>query len=309
MFQGNAKPEPCKEGDSYNEDCNTCTCTSTGVYACTRRACYHGPQFPDTPTKAPKSKRDVNEVEASSGCDKGPSYSDGCNTCVCSGERYACTKKFCFPAPVILPHSSKETVSKRDTTTENKGCDKGQSYSDGCNTCVCQGNVYACTLRACFPTSVILPQPSKATISKRDVPTESKGCDKGESYSDGCNTCVCQGNVYACTLRACFPADIAPASQKTKRAVDKGCDKGQSYYDGCNTCVCSGGSYACTEKACIVVKGHPDTVNVEHSKKRREIEESTGKYDPPKATDQNILKFDVERCTPSEVKNQVRLLI
>lgn len=228
------------------------------MYACTRKACFLGPQFPDTVTEAPKAKRDVDHLN-NPACDKGASYFDGCNTCVCQENLYICTKKYCFTAPDLLSQPSKATVSKRDVPTTSPACDKGPSYFDGCNTCVCHGNIYACTLKLCFAAPVILPQPSKATVSKRDVPTSSEGCDKGPSYFDGCNTCTCMGNVYACTLRHCFEGDL-----------------------------------------------FPDTVYKEPSKKRREIEESTGKYDPPKESNLNILRFDAERCTPKEVKNQVK---
>jgi hypothetical protein len=42
--------EKCEPGHQYQQDCNTCTCSETGRYFCTRRACYHGPIFPDTIT-------------------------------------------------------------------------------------------------------------------------------------------------------------------------------------------------------------------------------------------------------------------
>lgn len=40
-------------GHQYEKDCNTCTCTETGVTVCTERACYYGPTHEDTikPTK------------------------------------------------------------------------------------------------------------------------------------------------------------------------------------------------------------------------------------------------------------------
>lgn len=38
----------CKEGETFEKECNTCTCTSAGKFVCTLKACYDGPQFPDT---------------------------------------------------------------------------------------------------------------------------------------------------------------------------------------------------------------------------------------------------------------------
>lgn len=112
MVQAYAKPESCTEGHQYTQDCNTCTCTTTGIYACTRMACYHGPQFPDTAPETPKSKRDLEDEHENSGCDKGASYFDGCNTCVCQGNHYACTLKACFPNISIQP--LKPAVAKRE---------------------------------------------------------------------------------------------------------------------------------------------------------------------------------------------------
>lgn len=40
--------EKCEPGHQYQQDCNTCTCSETGRYFCTRRACYYGPIYPDT---------------------------------------------------------------------------------------------------------------------------------------------------------------------------------------------------------------------------------------------------------------------
>jgi hypothetical protein len=49
FVHSDASDEPkCKQGETYEKDCNTCHCTDAGVEVCTERACYNGPQFPDT---------------------------------------------------------------------------------------------------------------------------------------------------------------------------------------------------------------------------------------------------------------------
>lgn len=87
--------EPCTQGQSYEEDCNTCTCTDTGKFICTRRACYHGPQFPDTvdtPTPAKALKKRQTEP-----CVVGHVYEKDCNKCTCIDTKiYVCTRRACI---------------------------------------------------------------------------------------------------------------------------------------------------------------------------------------------------------------------
>ncbi|CRK97498.1 CLUMA_CG010887, isoform A [Clunio marinus] len=92
--------QPCTTGHSYEQDCNTCTCTETGIYQCTLRACISPdePRFPDTvaeeTTQGIRALRDVSSATAR--CVDGHSYHDGCNTCVCTNGLYACTLIACI---------------------------------------------------------------------------------------------------------------------------------------------------------------------------------------------------------------------
>lgn len=144
-------------------------------------------------------------------------------------------------------------------------------------------------------------------------------CTQGHSYNDDCNSCTCgNAGIYVCTRRTCyngpqFPDSPTPA--RKKREDKPACDKGQKYFDGCNNCVCVNDKfYACTERACFPGPTFPDAVPIkdktirvdEATRSRREVQESTGKYDPPRPNQLPFLRFDVERCTPYEVKNQVR---
>lgn len=56
--------------------------------------------------------------------------------------------------------------------------------------------------------------------------------------NDGCNTCVCENDVWACTERAC---------------QDQPCEDGATMPadDGCNTCTCSDGEWQCTLLGCL----------------------------------------------------------
>ncbi|MBK6694112.1 MAG: hypothetical protein IPG50_18185 [Myxococcales bacterium] len=105
---------------------------------------------------------------------------DGCNTCSCSGGRWACTELFCGPP--------------RRPGGRGSVCTEGQTRpaGDGCNTCACNGGQWGgCTELACAPR----PQRPRA-----------QGCTEGETMSlDGCNTCTCNGGHFACTEMFCAP--------------------------------------------------------------------------------------------------------
>ena len=152
---------------------------------------------------------------------------------------------------------------------------------------------------------------------KRDVTTEAPKCKQGDAYEHDCNTCTCNElGLYVCTRRACYDGpqfpDTAPISEPSRKRRDvtteaPKCKQGDAYEHDCNTCTCNElGLYVCTRRACYDGPQFPDTASIsEPSRKRREIEESTGKYDPPRKTD-NILSYEIERCAPNEIKNKVK---
>ncbi|XP_049943013.1 serine protease inhibitor I/II [Schistocerca serialis cubense] len=69
--------QECTPGQTKKQDCNTCNCTPTGVWACTRKGC-------------PPHKREIS-------CEPGTTFKDKCNTCRCGsdGKSAACTLKAC----------------------------------------------------------------------------------------------------------------------------------------------------------------------------------------------------------------------
>lgn len=111
-------------GESFPADdgCNTCSCTSGGLVACTDMACPGGCLY-DGVSYQP-----------------GDTFwsSDGCNKCSCSeGGMVGCTKMAC---------------GGPGCWSEGVYYEPGQSFPapDGCNTCSCIGNGQAaCTLKAC----------------------------------------------------------------------------------------------------------------------------------------------------------------
>jgi hypothetical protein len=255
----------CKQGDSYQEDCNTCTCNEVGLFVCTRRACYDGPQFPDTAplTEAPRHRRDV--TTESPKCKQGDSYQEDCNTCTCNEVGlFVCTRRACYDGPQF-PDTAPLTEAprhRRDVTTEAPKCKQGDSYQEDCNTCTCnEVGLFVCTRRACydgpqFPDTAPL---TEAPRHRRDVTTEAPKCKQGDSYQEDCNTCTCNElGLFVCTRRAC--------------------------YDG---------------------PQFPDTAPLtEAPRHRRDANETTGKYDPPRVT-LSILRFMPERCQPGFVTKKV----
>lgn len=99
-------------------------------------------------------------------------------------------------------------------------------------------------------------------------------------------------------------------------AAEEPCVQGHSYEIDCNTCTCQENKiYVCTQRACYNGPQFADTpVDSQHqpvaphNHHRRDVNVSTGKYDLPVTKAPNYLRFDVDRCEPNEVKNQVRKL-
>ncbi|XP_066159341.1 serine protease inhibitor I/II-like [Euwallacea fornicatus] len=74
-----ASNEECTPGEVKKEDCNTCSCVSTGRWVCTKIRC--------------SKKREVSTKTCVNG--QTTSLDNGCNTCVCSNQIWICTQKFC----------------------------------------------------------------------------------------------------------------------------------------------------------------------------------------------------------------------
>lgn len=52
----------CTQGDTYNKDCNVCTCEEFGIYVCSQKACYDGPQLPNTIALAESTSYSVADI-------------------------------------------------------------------------------------------------------------------------------------------------------------------------------------------------------------------------------------------------------
>jgi hypothetical protein len=150
------------------DGCNTCSCTETGVWTCTLVGCRPSPSgsggrnatggrsatggypaaggsiatggYPAAggsiatggyPAAGGSIATGGSPASGGSGavCTDGATKMQDCNTCICGGGAWACTKKACPPAV----------------------CKDGETKNDGCNSCKCAGGTWACTNRACPP--------------------------------------------------------------------------------------------------------------------------------------------------------------
>ncbi|WAR00271.1 hypothetical protein MAR_024643 [Mya arenaria] len=97
----------------------------------------------------------------------------------------------------------------------------GQSYSDGCNTCI---QPTAPGVSVVVFQAMVLPS-TRSALEQEDIDQDNSYCtdyrgrlvSPGQSYSDGCNTCMCgsYGQPTYCTQRFCggLPSHGLPVHQ------------------------------------------------------------------------------------------------
>lgn len=112
----------CEPGDVMMMDCNTCSCTEDGQWACTEIGCAS------------------SGADSGGACDPADMPVDECNQCSCVGGEWLCTAIGCDP-----------TVG---STSDSGGgtCDPADNPTDGCNECTCADGQWECTDRACPET-------------------------------------------------------------------------------------------------------------------------------------------------------------
>jgi hypothetical protein len=70
---------------------------------------------------------------------------------------------------------------------------------------------------------------------------------EGESFTVGCNACVCVNGQTKCISRGCEPA---PTEGSCITSEGKVIANGASIEDSCNVCTCNDGTFLCTEMDC-----------------------------------------------------------
>ena len=152
------QPDQCVPGSTRTADCNTCTCTDEGTWACTDAACEC-------------EAGDMREAD------------DGCNTCSCFEGRWACTMRQCGDTCTLGQIQSDDCSNCVCTdfgdgpvwacTLNECQCVEGERRpaEDGCNYCTCTDGQWECSLLGCVV------------------------CTPGEVQTDdGCNQCTCDGS-------------------------------------------------------------------------------------------------------------------
>ena len=123
------KPNECIPGTRWQEDCNWCYCTSTGIGACTLRGCLGKISLPGSAINHSLRKRQtINQYQPTSGgeviytlediqdpkftCTPSLSFKVDCNTCWCAADgkrpRY-CTRIACNPRPQTVAPTTRRS--------------------------------------------------------------------------------------------------------------------------------------------------------------------------------------------------------
>ena len=167
-------------GQSFKEDCNTCTCTSSGI-SCTLLLCISW------------TGGASGNMGGASGNMGGPGGSGGSGG---SGGK-------------IGSGGAGGTISKPDAAPQVCLVDEltyavGETFKRDCNTCTCLADGVSCTKMVCpSPTDAAADLPRSADAGQ----TCSYGGRNyliGESFKIDCNTCNCTSIGLACTGMACL---------------------------------------------------------------------------------------------------------
>jgi len=260
MFCGGKKEEPvCVDGETKMDDCNTCHCAN-GVWACTLMFCGGKKEEKSEVCIGAGGTRQCFPAKRSQGCTLGETKKEDCNTCACAGlgdeNFWLCTMMRCPEKRAISVDGASTCISAGGTMQcfpskkQEPECTDGDTKKEDCNTCVCNGGVWACTLMLCLgrreeakadPASTCISAGGTMQCfpSKKEEPV----CTDGDTKKVDCNDCVCSGGVWACTYRMCLGTWA-----ETKR--DESCTAGKAYKIDCNWCICDAGEWLCTLRTC-----------------------------------------------------------
>lgn len=185
----------CEPGDTMMQDCNTCSCTEDGQWACTDIGC--------DPTAG-------TSADSGADCDPATEPQDECNTCSCVDGEWACTAIGCDP-----------TAGSSDTGTGV--CDPADNPTNGCNTCECDENgEWACTEEECPempPVAICGDDPANDPITVTDAAIAGDTLLVSVSHGGGCvahgyGTCwdglFAESNPVQATLQMSHDANEDP---------------------------------------------------------------------------------------------------
>ncbi|KAK3928140.1 Serine protease inhibitor I/II [Frankliniella fusca] len=224
----------CQPGATWNDGCNDCRCTDTGVSLCTQRACIgRPPQLPVADECVPGTtwKQGCNGCRCTATgravctqmacltrrsvqCEPGTTWKMDCNTCWCTAQgRAACTLMGCLHLGSGVGGGPLQVANE---------CEPGTTWKQDCNTCTCSSaGVASCTYKLCLPQPQQPQQPrlERAVAEARPGPGPGR-CGQGEVWKEACNTCRCTPDGQpACTRRRCI---ATPGEQKAAVPVHPG---------------------------------------------------------------------------------------
>jgi hypothetical protein len=216
---------------------------------------------------------------------------DGCNTCVCTSQGIACTKRACSKdvcvhnkivrsvgekwsisddvpvasgnagaaAPTgdrIIPVEICGKQSSSGSSGASGSTSGGSSGGSSSGSCEClAGGVIACSVSA-VPAKPSRPAEAAPIAPQADCLCESPSglVPVGTKFNNDCNTCVCTVSGVSCTEIACAP--------KTCDYQGKKLQIGETAFDGCNSCACmetrEGAALTCTANFCGDAGGPSD---------------------------------------------------
>merc|ERR550517_2086164 len=126
-----------EEGDNWTENCNSCMCTNSRS-SCTKRLC--AAPFLASSIRAEESSQCLDREGTTR--DIGESWTEDCNSCMCTKSGSSCTKKLCnFD---LRAEEGSQCLDREGTTREI-----GESWTEDCNNCMCTKSGSSCTKKLC----------------------------------------------------------------------------------------------------------------------------------------------------------------
>ena len=198
---------------SFFDGCNDCSCGSSGIAGCTKKAC--DASLPD-PMRC-GSQCDGFQTKAS----------EQCGVCTCDGQKMTnCSK--CGGGSCDMDFSGNFKCSAAPSACAGNDCKPGQVCVPEPKQCI----TTPCPQYRCEDASTTT---GTAMRPARDGKCYSCSTPGVKSFSDGCNTCTCQAEGAACTERACIA--LAPPEGSCELRCD-----GALVVSGCQECLCIGGA-------------------------------------------------------------------
>jgi len=133
--------------------------------------------------------------------EEGDSWTEDCNSCMCTKSGKSCTKRLCnFSVPFLSSSTRAEEVSGC-LDSEGTRREEGDSWEEDCNRCRCTNSGSSCTKRLC---NFAAPLESVRTEEGfQCLDREGTSREIGDSWTEDCNNCMCTKSGSSCTKKLC----------------------------------------------------------------------------------------------------------